>query len=100
MKHLKRFNENIHSREPKVGDYVILSFRHSDINTKTFFNREIGQIVDINNLKTYFLPYTIRYENVTPENSYVTYAFREQIVKFSDKKGDLEVMINADKYNI
>jgi hypothetical protein len=101
MKHIKKFNENIYNREPKVGDYVIIKNDYfGDIEYDTFFNREIGQIIDIEDVNIDYLPYNVKFQNKTPDGTYICDIRLEEILAFSKEKEDLEVFINMKKYNI
>jgi len=112
MKHLKTYEktyEIIEEDEPQVGDWVICSVLSIDAINWTelndFLNTNIGKYAE--NDGTGFKPYIIRYKNVpnklNNENfngDMFRYVHRREIVRFSKNKEDLEIYIDANKYNL
>jgi len=110
MKHLKEYKSN-----PKIGDYVICqednNFR-SDLNN--FLLNNIGEIVSIDTLyssdgKGYNL-YVTKYDTVIPiklKNLFIFDEFSDrrgfypdEIIHKSENKKDLNIIIDANKYNL
>jgi hypothetical protein len=96
MKHLKRFKENTHNIEPKVGDYIIMTPVFDDIHITELLKNNIGQIKHIRMGPKEEYPYEIKINRIS--NTFLI--GREEIYKFSETKEDLEAMINAEKYNL
>jgi hypothetical protein len=101
MRYLKTYEEN--SNEPQVGDYVICNFISNHIGkiNCNFISNHIGKI--IMKKKHNFYPYNVFYENAP--NIYfgiskTIVANRNNIIHFSKIKKDLEVYIDANKYNL
>lgn len=94
---------------PKVNDFVICNIKNADhdsedtVEFKKFVNNNIGHIILVNNHRL-----ITHYENIPNEiSSYFTYnggdsthLYLHEIKYFSDKKEDLEVIINSKKYNL
>ena len=100
MKYLKTFERN---KNPQIGDYVICQEYDTNDDILKFINNNIGVLVEINN--DHF-NYLIEYENI-PNNiiSYFRHGNQRQmtlgeIIHCSDNKEDLELILNANKYNI
>jgi len=107
------------STQPNLGDYVIIYNARGDSQALDVYNRfvseNIGEIVDIkdqhNGLKT---PsgqiYIVKFENIPEILSFSktnyfrrnnTSDYTTQNFKYwSDNKGELETLINAEKYNL
>jgi len=111
MKHIKEY-ENLNNNEPEEGDYVICKdifisgYRMSKKLLDLFLSNNIGRIERINiNINRYY----IVYDNI-PEgckNSFMTYHnfqvrdfFRKEIKYWSKDREDLEVILQANKYNL
>ena len=107
MKHIKIY-ENI-DNDPKIGDYVIcnenLSYYDELVN---FLSNNVGRIV----LKNYTIvnvcfDYLVQYDYIPKELDIYFYNSSnlrpiniDDIIKFSENKEDLEMYINAKKYNL
>jgi len=93
---------------PKNGDYVIckndylyVATDRDDLNN--FLKNNIGQIVDIQNLK---YSYIIKFNNVPTDirdyfnTDYLRGFTRREILHYSKNKKDLELFINVNKFNL
>lgn len=110
MKYLKTYEE-INERELQIGDYVICpeTYGFSE-QVSNFVENNIGQYIA--NADMDFL--IIQYENVPDElkvnlyytnENYITYensavVERYEIKYWSPNKDDLEIYLDADKYNL
>jgi len=110
MKYLKEF-EIINNGQPKRGDYVIVNYNYGDFhNLNNFLNNNIGKILDINNneiyisynvlekdmlesIKTYFITYEDNIYKISLEMEYTD-------INFSSNKEDLEILLQANKFNL
>jgi len=108
MKYIKQFER---LSKYKVGDYIVIEYNWNsgnDIlyNLKGFIDSTIGVLYgeeyDKKNL-------VIRYDNVPEElvqfftkidSGYIKPFYHSQMVGYSEKKEDLEYLINANKFNI
>jgi len=103
MKHLKTY-ESL-SDKPEIGDYVICEDEEiiSNNTFRPFIKNNIGQIIEIDEKPP---EYNIKYENIPTHllNDYfyddARYFYRKEIKYFSDNKEDLEILMNANKYNL
>jgi hypothetical protein len=93
MKYLKTYEA--HSREPQIGDYVIL-FLEKDDQTPKFLKKtlehKIGKIVNVNKIGDSFL---ISFGKIGK-----WYFNKENILDYSDKKENLRYFIDSEKYNL
>ncbi len=82
--------ENINESEPKIGDYVICKTRSTDtIEFKKYVDNNIGKIVD-----NYLAYYYVKFKEKT-------YIFTiGNILYWAKNKEDIEVLIQANKYNL
>ena len=120
MKHLKLYES--FEKEPQIGDYVICEDSlvnargkrgvHDENDFIDFITNNVGQYIAENNGEysfSYQFRYVIKYENI-PKNivGYFTNGRfedvrgmkREEILYFSPNKEDLDLIINAKKYNL
>ena len=102
MKYLKRF-ENVN--KPEVGDYVIAVDNSVSNKYIEFFKSNIGKINYINDW-TNVVDFTVEYDhdeiikaNVNLDNGCFTF-FLSEILARSKNKDDLELYMNAHKYNL
>jgi hypothetical protein len=115
MRYLKTYeaiNDNL-----QIGDYVICKTDTGDEKIIDFIENNVGQYVRyITNNKEVVdnFRYVIEYENVSFELSNYSYTFsyerdipnicmrvdRDEIIKYSKNKEELETIINANKYNL
>lgn len=108
MKHLKTYEAiNI---TPEVGDYVIANSIYASKKLQSFFNSNIGQIIekvkDVNKkspdiilYKVYYDPYEVEPNNVIlDDNSWLFDV--DEILHISKNKEDLELILSANKYNL
>ena len=105
MRYIKTY-ENIDDK-PKLGDYVIcngdrLSWCTNEI--KNFLSNNIGRIILINDRDVNYL---VQYDYIPKELDIYFYNSSnlrpiniDDIIKFSENKEDLEMYINAKKYNL
>jgi len=100
MKHLRKY-ENVKSKGPSVGDFVICKSHtnSSYIGRKIdiFIKTNIGEIIAKN-----WDEFEVKFDNV-PEllNDYMIDHYRKnEIEHYSKNKEDLEVYIDANKYNL
>lgn len=110
MRYIKTYEQNI---ELEVGDYVIIDYGLEG-TVKDFLVNSIGKLVEIlpPELKygKFENPYLIRYENIPPNTMPVFIKLtdtigdkrvsKKQIKHSSKNKEDLEVILNANKFNI
>ena len=81
MKYLRTY-ESL-SKPPKVGDYVLIDY-------KTLSNKNIiGQIDDISR-NYYYIQFVDEYSKYTLND----------LEFWSDNKEDLEILVNAKRYNV
>jgi len=86
--------ENI--KEPEIGDYVLIDYK---LDMKETLDDMIGQIIEIDH--NYLVsPYAIHFSNVLQYPNYVVRVGRNEILSFSKDKNQLEMELNAKKYNI
>ena len=109
MKYIKTY-ENIDS-EPKIGDYVIcIDKGQDDEEFIDFLSNNIGKIVSIG-IKLYIsYDYVVQYEYIPEEIAYYFHTYNKnknsrpmninEIIEFSENKKDLEMYIDAKKYNL
>ena len=123
MKHLKTYE---FKKEPKIGDYVIVYEKRGEIEVNDFYKNNIGRIVNLNNneysdVAAYFdldkeWDYWIKFDipkslfgevNHLKVEDYSNYFIkgvrpfdRKEIIYYSPNKEDLEVYIDANKYNL
>jgi len=105
MKHLKIYKE---LSEPEIGDYVICNWRNADDEHEAniFIRNNIGQIINI--IKYSMNSHIIRYDNIPADLHMYTAASdstafrlaRQDILKFSKNREELEMYINLNKFNI
>jgi len=107
MKYIKQY-ESINNI-PQVGDYIL--FEDSDLKKEisNFMSNNIGLIVS---KELVLYDYVVKYENVPDElTPYFSYAYlkygrncrgieRSDIIYFSSNKEDLEIRLQANKYNL
>ena len=111
MKYIKKF-ENV-KIEPKIGDYVIIEpsslFVHgstfSDLTTKEFISNNIGQITHIQNPEQCRPIISVRYFNIPSHlikffHTYCRDYRKDEIVEISKNKEELELKLQAKKYNL
>lgn len=113
MKYIKKFEYLL---IPQIGDYILTnkSLKHYDdhiVDVYTFMNNNIGRIIDIRN--DY---YVVQYDNI-PRNlrmyfnqlrynskneNYKNYRVvkRNEILFFSNKLFDINIIKNTQKYNL
>jgi len=111
MKYLKNF-ENTKKNNYKVGDYIIVEYScdsRDDIlmKLKGFIDNTIGVLYSIDKYENGKI--FVKYDNVpdgfiqffnSVYDGYTKPFHLSQIVEYSDKKEDLEYLINANKFNI
>jgi len=117
MKYIKKFEkfENI----LKIGDYVLAISKANDVIFTSYINNSIGEVIKItpvysknegNKYKVYD-DIDIRYYGVpkseidlfTKEKKHNSYKIKfpsYMIYKFSENKEELEIEINANKFNL
>jgi len=98
MKYIKLF-ENLSN--PEVGDYAICKFEFSpDVNK--FLQNNVGKIVSVTGFPS---PYVVEFENATKKLSpYIMdgrkWFDRDDIIKWSKNKEELEAILITNKYNL
>lgn len=109
LKSMDNYKNMTYNDAPNVDDFVICKMKDvvtdSDetIKFKYFINNNIGQIILINNHRI-----IIKYENIPNEissyfgysNGDATYVYLHDIKYYSNKKDDLEPIIQSKKYNL
>lgn len=107
MKHLKTY-EIIKNNDPQIEDYVIcrvLYISNDKLkNLLNFIENNIGLIVGLDT-SSYNTRFVVEYDNIPKEiknyfKSNVFFFSKEEIVKWSKSKKDLEIYIDANKYNL
>ena len=98
MKHIKLFTESL-KKQPQIGDYVICKDISSNRINEWIKNR-IGKIEEI--IEESSFSFVVEYlENPSDNNENYSRRFnRKEILHFSPNKEDLEMYINANKYNL
>lgn len=125
MKHLKEF-KSIKDDEPQIGDYVICHENSHSPNSmlNTYLSENIGKILykryaDLakntilfskKTTDTNIYLYDAQYDyNTIPKNLYNKFVsedhnimsfYKEEILHYSSNKKDLELIIDANKYNL
>jgi hypothetical protein len=101
MKYLKTFEEN--NTEPQIGEYVAIGLPKMinyqwiiDNNPKYF----IGQIVDKKNVDEKNNIYKILYDETLFNGVKLWWVLKDEILKHSKNKSDLEFVNSIGKYNI
>ena len=109
MKHIKKYEHTIedeHIQLPQIGDYVICTDKHIasiDKNFDEFLKNNIGKIIKTpsHNKTSYDVKYRLIPNNVI---IYFTNNIRsfypKEILHHSPNKEDLELYVQANKYNI
>lgn len=103
MKYIKKFED---INEPEVGDYVICSEEHDGLSKKLidFTSNNIGQLIEIDG--TQYYPFVVKYDDNVPLELEVNFLhntrgmMRAEIIHYSKNKEDLEMILNANKYNL
>ena len=106
MKHLHYYEHTIeddyYTQTPQNGDYVICKENMNDENFDNFLENNIGIITET---PMHFETYEVKFDNI-PQNL-KGYFFNkersfyiEQIIHFAKNKEDLELYIQANKYNL
>lgn len=107
--------ENLNQNEPEIGDYVIIY--HEDFiecycdgtDLIDFFRNNIGKLTQIgynNELKSYkikfdeYLPEYDPFCNSTLSTSKEIFVDKEDILRWSKNKEDLEILQFQQKYNL
>jgi len=104
MKHIKVY-DNLDNNEPEEGDYVICKEHSLNKYFVLFLENNIGKIIKINDYR-----YFITYDNIPEEcNDYFMLYFcnfktrdffKSEIKYWSKNKKDLEIILQANKYNL
>lgn len=108
--HTTDFDENMTEEDlPKINDFVLCKMPERNLDRytdkyieeqtilKNFINNNIGQIVDLINIKI-----IVKYENV-PEiikNNFPYTTYLRDIIYFSDNQEELKVMLDQNKFNL
>jgi len=117
MKYLKKFENLI---VPKIGDYILTKLPIDDVDEITmiinkFLNENIGKIVGINRHPVEY-SYYVQYDNI-PKDLFTNFNYtkhREDVIQyenyriinlryilhFSDKLFDINILKNANKFNL
>lgn len=107
MKHLKTYESIVSANidnEPQIGDYVLIKSPKSmsSTNLKNFWATHVGQIKKI--LKDQYGPGSSAYHVIYKDKyngEHSRWVFnRKEIIHFSKNKEDIEMLINAEKYNL
>jgi hypothetical protein len=104
MKHIKTYESLTEDREPQVGDYVICQYydvSDKDEEQDAFVATHIGKIISIIDEETY--PYNVKFIAINSEIETGTHKrrFRRREIKYySPNIEDLELIMNANKYNL
>jgi len=116
MKHIKKINTNNNSEEPKIRDWVICKEDDDNDEFVSFLNDNIGKIIDIEkndhqnpiiskyyHVEFYNIPINIQprfTSSFIKKGAFTRRMYRNEIIVFSKNKEDLEVILNANKYNL
>ena len=110
MKILK-FNEDLNKIEPKIGDYVILNYGSPNA-IRDYIKINPGKIIEINFdkygeiltiiVQYYNVPNIIRayFRYISDDNIMSKIFLADQIIEFGSTLEELELKINAGKFNI
>jgi len=112
MKYLKTFE--IAENKPQIGDYVICKTNYRASRIDKWIINEIGQIIDYGYsgstpelILIFKDTYKCKYENIPYDvnlnyfNNNSTKTMRiSEIIEFSPNKKDLEIRLQANKYNL
>lgn len=107
MKHIKIY-ENFSDNESdiEVGDFAIFYYDevaqytyHAKLNPtlKDYINNNVGYITNVSNKENLWIE--VLYENL-PYSSNKIILTKDNIVKYSKNKEELEIYLNANKYNL
>lgn len=101
MKNYKLFVESAPKFGPQVGDYVICQYKSPFGFMQDKFNKrianKIGKIMDINTGHSYTSPYRVHFKDDIKGSLLFD---REDIVAYSKNIKDLELIVQAQKYNL
>ena len=112
IKNFKLFENN--ENKPQIGDYVVLNYkdnyrfspgfrRNIQYNINDFLNGCIGKICLIIEQNKVGVSYEKIPNNLLDffyKNNYYTIAYLEEIEKYSSSKEELELYLQAKKYNL
>jgi len=110
MKHIKEYkwHKILNNNRPEKGDYVICQ---EDGKLDEFLSLNIGQVKYIDSYDKIDTLYTVGYDKISYEvrsyfskrieyNQYLRNMLIEEIKYWSKNKEDLEVILQANKYNL
>ena len=108
MRYLKKYEA---SRNPKIGDYVIIDPHTPVKEVEDWILNHIGQIIDVEmDFSTDRYRYTVKYENIPKGwEDHFSYDYHEKNIRrtykfgiehYSKNKEDLERIIAINKYNL
>ena len=106
MKYIKQYNESI-KNEPHIGDYILLKNNVSDVeHIQKFVSNNIGQYIRKNKYtKGYVIQYEGRWNRKRPKSvvepaNFIFQVSKKEILYFSSNKKDVEIYLEAKKYNL
>jgi len=98
-----------HATDPQIGDYVICEenlMTNATNRKRICISNNIGNIIDYNPTINSDYKYMVYYENA-PEDLFwfngkdkVRQMSRKEIIYYSKNKEDLEIYLDANKYNL
>jgi hypothetical protein len=101
MKYLKTYEEN--NTEPQIDEYVAIGLPRM-IKSEWVINRNpkyfIGQIVDKKNIGKKGNIYKVLYDDTLDHYTKEWWVLKNEILKHSKNKRDLEFVDSISKYNI
>lgn len=108
MKYIKEIQSFPFTSEPQKGDYVIINSNFPQGEIVEFEKSHIGRIIKIDELppnNLYLREYIVEYDKIPNHlQDYFSgnkcYTTIDLIEHFSPNKEDLEIYINAEKYNL
>lgn len=101
MKYIKAYEK---LNQPTLGHYVLVKTQ-PDSKNKWWVEKQIGKIVDIDTIynSQHNDNYELGVEFVNPDRNdgkNIWWTNRDNIIKFSKNKEDLEIFVDINKYNL
>ena len=107
MKYIKKYEEK--SDKPKIGDYVKVNHNKFCVISKEIFKNNIGILVEIIqrevDLQLGGYPYIVEFDDNVPvtgtsmDDNKISLSLAE-IEAFASTKEELDIKLNAKKYNL
>lgn len=110
MTHLKLYEEYENSIEPEVGDYIFAKWKHAEDEhpANIFATNNIGELIKIETDKYDETSFLVKYNNIPDElklyksmNNDTSFRFKkEDLIKWTKNKEELETILQANKFNL